>query len=133
MMTWKWAFLGFESTWEGRPVQKWFNGLPECHRDEIVDLLLYMQNLTKSLWRRPEFDRLDGAMGISEFIVPDVRDSHGAFYYRLYGYFGPAEHQYTFLHGRNKDVKNDVKGKGIAERRLGEIIRREAGVHRFDF
>ena len=130
---WKWLFLGFESLLEGRPVQKWFRGLPEDHRDEIVYLLLQLQNVRDSLWRRPEFDRLKGAGGISEIIVPDIRHAGGVACYRIYGYAGPGKHEYTFLHGTNKKVKNDLEGKRIAKERLDQIRCDEARVHKFNF
>src|SRR5712691_11149944 len=123
---WKWTFLGFESLSQRRPVQTWFDNLPEGHRSEITYLLLQLQNVTASLWRRPEFDPLIGERGISEIIVQDIRDSDGVAYYRIYGYRGPGEHEYTFLHGTDKDVKNDIEGKQIARERLGKIERREA-------
>jgi len=131
--SWKWRFLGFESASEGRPVQRWFNGLPDNDKDEIIDLLVYLQNVTDGLWRRPEFDPLVGAGGISEIVVPDIRRFEGVAYYRIYGYRGPREHEYTLLHGTNKDVKNDKLGKRTAKHRLDQIERGEAGVHKFDF
>jgi hypothetical protein len=130
---WRWTFHGFESLSEGRPVQVWFDGLPEDHRSEIAFLLMQLENVKASLWRRPEFDPLDGAGGISEIIIPDIRDSSGVTYYRIYGYFGPGEHKYTFLHGTDKDVKNDIEGKKIARDQLGKIERGEAGIHKFAF
>jgi hypothetical protein len=130
---WKWKFYGFESLLEGRPVQEWFNNLPADHKDEIVYLLLQLQSATASKWRRPEFDPLKAAGGISEIIIRDIRDWAGVAYYRMYGYFGPGEHEYTFLHAIDKDVKNDIEGKRIAKERLDKIEREEARVHEFNF
>jgi hypothetical protein len=130
---WKWSFNGFESLAEGRPVQDWFDNLPENDWEEIVYLLLQMQNVAESLWRRPEFDPLIGAGGISEIIVPPIRSADGETYYRIYGYFGPNEHEYTFLHGTDKDVKNDIEGKQIAKDRLDKIRNGEGGVRKFSF
>ena len=130
---WRWQFLGYQSTAEGRPVQAWFNGLPDNDRYEILDLLNTLANVTDKLWRRPEFDPLEGAGGISEIRVPDIRSESGSVTYRIYGYFGPGSRQYCFLHGTNKKVKNDEEGKAIANNRLAQIRRGEATVHKFAF
>ena len=116
-----------------RPVQQWFDGLPDDAKSEIAYLLAQMQNVTRSLWRRPEFDPLIGAGGISEIRVPDIRHSEGLICYRIYGYFGPQAREYTLLHGTHKDVKNDVDGKATAKKRLDQIADGSAGVHKFNF
>lgn len=133
MDDWKWEFLGFQSFQEGRPVQAWFNNRTVDEKGEIVDILVYLQNTTSSLWKWPEFDPLLGAGGISEIRVPNIRSSKGIITYRIYGYFGPGSRQYTFLHGTDKKVKNDTHGKGIAKQRLEQLKRGEANVHKFDF
>ena len=129
--SWRWTFLGFQSASDDRPVQTWFDGLPDKDRDEIKDLLVHMQNITNRLWRKPEFDPLEGAGGISE-IRCDIRDERGVVNYRLYGYFGPGEREYTFLHGICKKVRNDYDGKRIAKDRLHQIGY-GATVHKFSF
>jgi len=95
---WRWTFFGFQSAQEGRPVQAWYDSLPEAHKSEVIDLLLYVQKVIDRLWTRPFFDPLEGEGGISEIIVQDIRDLRGVAYYRIYGYFGPGEREYTFLH-----------------------------------
>jgi hypothetical protein len=134
---WRWTFCGFESIAEGRPVQIWFNSLSEVERDEITDLLVYLQNMTASLWRRPEFDPLNGDVGISEIRVPELRLSKKGkikkVTYRIYGFHGPTERTYTFLHATDKEVKNDKLGKSIARARLFELRRGAATIHKFDF
>ncbi len=131
--TWIWIFLGFESADAGRPVQVWFDNLPEDHKDEVLDLLIYLQRVTNSLWRKPEFDPLIGAGDISEIRVPNIRGSKGSTTYRIYGYFGPKKHNYTFLHGTDKKARNDKHGKRIANDRLDELRRGAATVHEFEF
>ena len=130
---WKWLFLGFCSDDQGRPVQSWFDGLPENDRYEILDLLNTLANVTDRLWRRPEFDPLEGAGGISEIRVPDIRSGSGSITYRIYGYFGPGSHEYCFLHGTDKKEKNDKGGKSIARNRLDQLKHGEATVHKFAF
>ncbi len=114
-------------------MQTHFDSLPDAHRDEILDLLGYLQNAIQSLWRRPEFDPLDGEYGISEIRPADIRDDEGVTYYRIYGYFGPCEGEYTFLHLTAKRVKNDRDGKKIARERLDRIRCGKATVHKFEF
>src|SRR5258708_8249408 len=130
---WKWQFLGFRSDAEGRPVQSWFDYLPENDRYEIVDLLNTLANVDKSLWRRPDFDPLEGAGGISEIRVPPIRSESGCITYRIYGYFGPGNREYCFLHGTDKKEKNDKEGKAIARNRLDELKSGKAAVHKFAF
>src|SRR5271156_2248189 len=128
---WFWRFRAFESVLEGRPVQAWYNELPDDAKDEIRDLLNYLQKLTNKLWRRPEFDGLDGAGGISELRPPDIpleiTGELEVVTYRIYGYFGPSYGVYTFLHGVRKDVRNDTHGKRIARDRLRRIELGTAG------
>jgi hypothetical protein len=130
---WKWSFNAYESLSEPHPVEDWLNSLIEDDLDEVIYLLLQLQSMTASPWRRPEFDPLRGAGGISEIRIWPLRSPEGETYYRLYGYFGPDKREYTLLHGTDKDVKNDVEGKMVAKDRLDKIRRSEARVHRFNF
>jgi hypothetical protein len=134
---WRWEFWSFESVNDGLPVQDWFDGLVDIEREEIVDLLAYLQNMTDRLWRRPEFDPLEGDNGISEIRVPDLRlPKQGKvekITYRIYGFRGPGEGVYTFLHATDKDVKNDKLGKAIARERLAQLRRGDATIRKFDF
>ena len=34
--TWQWEFLGFESAAEGKPVQLWFNALPDEQKKKFL-------------------------------------------------------------------------------------------------
>ena len=135
--TWNWTFLGFESLKEGRPVQTWFDGLPEEEKDEIRDTLVYLEKIIDRRWPEASYDPLSGAGGISEIKVPEFRRlRHGLVQritLRIYGFFGPNSQKsaYTFLHGTDKKVRNDTKGKSIGKRRLDELLRGEATVHRF--
>jgi hypothetical protein len=134
---WQWRFLCFKSEREGNPVQKWFDGLPDEAQEEIRDLLGYLRVKTKSKWEEPEFDPLKGEGGISELRPsPILREESGKvrkYTCRIYGFFGPKEyeHSYTFLHGNDKNVRNDIDGKRIAKEHLGQIEHRQATVHEF--
>jgi len=139
IITWRWQFLAFKSKAEGQPVQIWFDALPEDDKYEITDLLDYLQKVTDRLWPEAVFDPLKGAGGISEIKIPDIRCFRDgkvkSITYRIYGFFGPKGyiHSYTFLHGAEKSVKNDVVGKQIAKGRLDELERGTAGIHKFEF
>jgi hypothetical protein len=126
---WRWQFVGFESSSGWRPVQAWFDTLPDDDRYEILYLLNILSNATSKLWRRPEFDPLEGAGGISEIRVPELRSARGSVTYRIYGYFGPVSRQYCFLYGTDKKVRNDEEGKRIAKNRLDELQNGAARVH----
>src|ERR1700683_4134267 len=135
---WRWEFLGFESVQEGQPVQVWFDGLPEEVRDEIRDLLNFLGKMTGTLWRRPEFDGLVGAGGISELRPQEVsvprNEEIETETYRIYGCFPKdRQHTYLFLHGKRKGVKNDKPGKRTAKRRLKQFERGDASAHKFEF
>lgn len=132
---WRWTFYGFESSREGKPVQTWFDSLLKNDRFEIIDLLEWLRIEIKRPWRPPQFDPLEGESGISEIRIPEIRSAEGSVFYRIYGCFGVGSYarSYIFLHGTDKKVKNDVEGKGVARRRFGELVRREATFHKFDF
>ena len=135
--TWRWEFLGFRSQAEGRPVQVWFRKLLDEDKDEIVYWLGFLQNYIERPWPEFAYDPLNGEGGISEIRFPEMRRFRDGEYkvivYRIYGWFGPEKRCYTFLHGTDKDVRNDQIGKQIARIRLEELRRKAAGVYKFEF
>jgi len=127
-------FYGIDVNGEGRIVQDWFNGLILEAREEILNLVLHLERLPMGLWRRPDFDPLEGEGGISELRPMSVRCAEGNIVYRIYGLRGyPDSHSYMFLHGTDKDEKNDIEGKEHAKRRARQLARKEAHAHKFDF
>jgi hypothetical protein len=127
-------FFGIDVKGEGRVVQEWFSGLKLDAREEILNLVLHLESLPMGLWRRPEFATLQGEEPLSELRPDDVRCDEGVFYYRIYGLKGyPDSNSYTFLHGTDKDAKNDIEGKRIARWRVEQLVRKEAQTHKFDF
>ena len=130
---WHWTFSAYWETLEGKAVQGWFDKLPIEAKEEIGDLCQKLAAATSSLWRRPEFDPLDGEFGISEIRPNNIRTSVGNKTYRIYGFFGPRSREYTFLHGTEKRAKNDTEGKRIARERLSLIRNKRATTHKFDF
>jgi hypothetical protein len=135
--TWRWAFRGFRSRLEGHPVQAWFDSLPQDDKENIMDLLSNLMYYTSRKWPKWAFDSLKGERGISEIKVPEIRCFRNGKYvavtYRIYGYFGPGEHCYAFLHGTDKDEKNDRVGKQIAKDRFNAIQTGIADTHEFVF
>jgi hypothetical protein len=130
-----WEFYGFKSKQEGFVVQKWFNEIEPSAQDEIINLITYLRTRPSGQWIRPDFDPLDGEGGISELRPRDIRAATGNTAYRIYGFRGhPTKYCYTFLHGTDKDVSNDIEGKAIAKGRLSQLLCGEGGdVHKFDF
>jgi len=127
-------FYGIEVYREGRIVQEWFDALDLDAQLEILNMALHLERLPMGRWRRPDYDPLDGEGGISELRPKDVRGVDGNIIYRIYGFRShPNKNSYTFLHGTDKDVKNDLDGKIQAKRRLGQLFRPETRVHKFDF
>jgi len=111
-----------------RPVQDWFNGLPESASDEMRDVVGYLQHSPIQEWKFPHFERLEDGISEVRFRVGKVR-------YRVYGYFGPTwiRQSYTFLHGTDKKVSNDRHGKKTAKDRMAEIERKQARAPEFEF
>ena len=125
---WNWTFLGFETSQKNRLVQSWFDGLSEDVRDEVRDIFTYLQVAAITEWKRPRFSLLDD--GVSE-----IRFSCNSITYRIYGCFWPEnlKQSYTLLHGTEKKVRNDIHGKKLAKDKLGQLKRREATTHQFEF
>lgn len=129
-------FFDFASPKQGRPVQAWFNGLFEDHREAVKDRLSYLVALPSSAWEEPFFDPLIGDGGISEIRFDPIKCERGKFYYRIYGFFGQEDKQqeesYNFLHATNKNARNDRHGKAIAKSHLRELQDGEASLEPFD-
>jgi hypothetical protein len=127
------VFYGILVRDEGCAVQDWYNGLGDNAQLEIANLVDHLSGLAFGLWRRPEFDPLEGEGGISELRPRNIRTEDGNFVYRIYGIRGhPNKDSYTLLHGTDKDVNNDTEGKSVAKWRLQQLERGEARTHRFD-
>lgn len=127
-------FYGIEVPGEGRLVQVWFDALNLDAQMEILSMALHLERLPMGRWRRPDYDPLDGEGGISELRPNNIRGSMGSITYRMYGLRGyPNNNSYTFLHGTDKEDKNDLDGKERAKQRLRQLIGRGARIHKFDF
>jgi hypothetical protein len=125
-----WSFFGYVTPAGNAGVQNWFNGLSSDEKDEIRDVLSYLQPLPLTVWSKPEFEHLGD--GISEVRVR-VKSLNKTI--RIYGFFWPEgiRYSYTFLLGKEKKVKNDEAGKAEAQKRKGKLERREASIDGFDF
>lgn len=127
-VNWHWTFYGFETPAKNQPVQDWFDALSEEPREGIEDVLLYLQKTPNSQWGEPEFKPLgDGLF--------EIRHADASHWYRIYGFYWPSgtRQAFTFLHATKKKVKNDADGQSLARTRRGQLQRREAGVHKFNF
>jgi hypothetical protein len=132
----KWTFYGYVTPAGGRDVQEWFDGLPEEAQDEARDALAYLQQLALDQWGRPTFAPLGDGIGEVRF---KVNVEHEKRTYRIYGTFWPEgkQHSFTFLVGKDKKVKNDMRGKKEAVKRLKKLrLPRDQGgstIHEFEF
>ena len=127
-------FFGIDVTGEGRIVQAWYDRLAPEAQDEILNLALHLAHLPMGLWRRPDFDPLEGEGGISELRPKDIRSDSGNVTYRIYGWKSyPTANSYTFLYGTDKDEKNDLDGKERAKRRASQLFSSRAQAHKFNF
>lgn len=127
-------FFGIDVQDEGRVVQEWHDGLIEDAQIEILNMVLHLARLPMGLWDRPDFDPLDGEGGISELRPRDIRSDSGNVTYRIYGWKKyPTKNSYTFLHGTDKEEKNDVEGKECAMRRAQQLFTGGAHPHKFNF
>jgi hypothetical protein len=127
---WNWRFFAIEWLDGNRPVQSWFDDLPDDAKEEARDTIRILRNLPPHLWKKPQHDPLSGEE------VTEIRFETASHYYRIYGHFGgpPGERQvYTFLYGTDKRVRNDTSGKREATKRKGFITRKEARIHGFKF
>jgi hypothetical protein len=128
------VFYGIETFAEGQVVQGWFDALNFDAQLEILNMVLHLERLPMGRWRRPDYDPLEGEGGISELRPKDIRGTTGNVTYRLYGLLKhPHKNAYTFLHGTDKETKNDVDGKEHSRQRMGQLFRNEARTHKFDF
>jgi hypothetical protein len=97
-------------------------------RNEIKDVLGYLQVLPNSQWAKPEFAPLgDGLF--------EIRQQDADYWYRIYGCYWPqgVRQVFTFLHATTKKVKNDTDGKKLAGKRKSQLERGEATIHKFKF
>lgn len=125
-----WAFCGYVTPAGNREVQEWFWAQDEEVRDEIVDVLTYLQKLPRHLWRLPEFDAFDPDISEIRIKVGSVNRL-----YRIYGTFWPVgeRYHYTFLLAKNKKVNKDKRGETEARNRLKRLRSGEAVVHIINF
>src|SRR5258708_2446563 len=109
-----WAFYGDVTPAGGREVQEWFDALTDPEKDEVRDVVGYLQVLPLRLWDKPEYERLGDGLSEIRLKVNLLNKT-----YRTYGCFWPGGERfsYTFLLGKEKKVKNDERGKEEARKR----------------
>lgn len=132
---WTWEFQEFKSDREGCPVKRWYDALSEDDTDEVINVVRYLQTMTSRPWPRDFFDPLEGEGGISEIRIPEIaREANGRIVKITYRIYGVRDRRsYTFLHATDKKRRNDLDGKGTANRRFGELRDNRATVRKFNF
>jgi hypothetical protein len=61
----------------------------------------YLEQRPREEWRRPDFDLLSGKLRVLGEIRLKVDKQ-----YRIFGFFGPGQSEFTMLVGASKKVKN---------------------------
>ena len=128
--SWNWRFFGLLWSTDNKPVQDWFDLLPEDAKDEARDTFGYLQHLPIAAWKKPQFDPLKGEE------VSEVRFETATHFFRVYGYYGPnsrGRQVYTLLLGHDKKSRNDKAGKREATKRKRSLDRGDAQTHEFEF
>ena len=126
----EWRFYGYQTGAGGQVVQKWYNNLSQDEKDEIQDVLGYLQNLPRKSWCEPVFEAFDPDISEVKIKVNVLKRI-----YRIYGAFWPRgqRYVYTFLLGKFKKKKNDLRGTRLARQRLQELKIGSATIHEFEF
>lgn len=113
-----WTFLSCPAPGGGRPICRFISELgPEAEND-LSAILENLSVLKREYWIRPQFDVLHGK---SYHGMGEVRFNGEDKTYRLFGYFGPHQLQFTFLRGCEKkgslrhEMDEAAKRKKLAE------------------
>lgn len=115
-----WTFLACPAPGGGRPVDRFVKELGPEAENNLTATLELLQAVERKHWLRPQFDVLHGYSGMGE-----VRFDGDDKTYRLFGYFGPGQLQFTLLagHEKKRDLKHEMdlaaKRRGFAEANRG--------------
>ncbi len=122
-----WTFDGFVTDAGTAIVQEWYwQDLTLDDRDYIRDRISKLENVERTAWRRPGFDKLDDDLC-------EIQKTTPSGVIRIYGYFPPERHHFILLYGHYKKATNDKKGKRIALGRLKLLKQKIGGIHEFKF
>lgn len=92
-----WTFLEFVSA-GGRPqITDWYSNLPPDVRAVFDDRLGFLAIHERKDWQLPEFRMLRGKEGRER--ISEIRWAVGGVQWRVLGFFGLAQMQYTILLG----------------------------------
>jgi hypothetical protein len=102
-----WTFLSCPAPGGGKPIDRFIADLgPEAEND-LTAILEELIVLERRFWTRPQFDQLHGDRyrGMGEIRFDGERKA-----YRLFGYFGPFQMHFTFLHGceKKRSLKSEM-------------------------
>lgn len=123
-----WTFEGFCTEAGGKPVQDWYyRELTVDERDLLRDRIRYLENLERHLWKLPCF----GPAGEELW---EIRRDTANGWLRIYGFFHPDKRRcFVLLNGKDKNVRNDLKGKRVARERLKLLKQKKGTTHEFSF
>ncbi len=119
-----WSFSGYVTEAGRRPVQDWYDGLPEEEYEELQDTLNYLADIP--IWKRPEFDK----------VMPPLHEIQGkgisvkSCGTRIYGVFDPGvRRRFVMLNGEEaKKKSHDMSGQRLALSRH-KFIKARKGIH----
>ena len=113
-----WTFLACPAPGGGKPIDRFVAELgPEAEND-LTAVLENLRVLDRKYWTRPQFDVLHGKKYKN---MGEVRFDGEGKTYRVFGYFGPKQLQFTFLLGCEKkrglrhEMDEAAKRKRFAE------------------
>ncbi|MGB6385277.1 MAG: hypothetical protein WBF25_08640 [Terriglobales bacterium] len=127
----QWLFFDYIDERDTNPIEEWLMDkkvVPTKARAKINVLLLRLAGTER--WKRPETSNLDGYPGIIEIRIRWMNTQ-----YRLLGFRGPSERQFSLLVPavEKDDEFVPLNAPNTASKRMIEIIenRRRISEHRF--
>ncbi len=80
----QWRFYGYRAASGRRKVQEWYSSLSQDEKNEIKDVLGYLQALPRISWSEPAFEAFDPDISEVKIKVNVLKRI-----YRIYGTFWP--------------------------------------------
>lgn len=125
-----WRFKSYVLPGGRDALTDWYDRQTDSVQGALDVLLEYLEQRTRDEWRRPEFDLLSGKMRD----IGELRFKADRKQYRILGFFGPLQSEFTLLIGASKkgsqyDPKDALE---TALKRKNEIIKDGTRGHVFD-
>ena len=103
-----WTFYDFVQTNDRNAISEWMDSALSVAAEEKIEArLAYLGGTERHEWKRPYFSPLRDCAGISEIRFDADKKQH-----RIFGFFGPARHEYTMLLGwvkKNGDYSHQCR------------------------